>query len=288
MVRRPKGSWEEGSIVNSNYETAVLRRKIIELLPSDLPLNKLTNVYDRYGDICMLTYEVEDISIDHFIPIIWGHGGNIWGNLYPLCKRLNLSKKDANPFEWVLMPQIARTIYWYLWEDLINLIAKENELSVEELIEYVYWCEENKRTLENLTMDNTRSLLLWVRERDKADYHKCAPEQNYLFRFRVRQEIILEDDVTNAFFRETIREYRKKYYPIIEACKVNGKIKYIEKGKYSYKFKQIHPTARYLTTRRNGGIDIEEWSRINHFSIKEIFEFLKNFDADDYRGWRSK
>ena len=52
-----------------------------------------------YGSLCAFCNSKLDITADHIIPISRG-GVNSEGNLQPLCKSCNSSKKDKTIMEW--------------------------------------------------------------------------------------------------------------------------------------------------------------------------------------------
>ncbi|MED3182042.1 hypothetical protein P4305_18730 [Bacillus thuringiensis] len=96
---------------------------------------------------CALTGDMDDIHLDHFIPLSWGHGGTVIENMIPLNGTLNLSKSDRNPFEWIKREDIREIVDMAKWYETIEYLAKLNGMTAKEYEEYVYWCEENKRDL---------------------------------------------------------------------------------------------------------------------------------------------
>lgn len=110
---------------------------------------------------CAITGD-DDTHLDHFIPMSTGHGGTYEGNLILLSKELNLSKGTRNPFIW------AKD---YLTEEqqknftkVVEYLAELNGLTVEEYREFVFWCFENPRDVDEITEDNRDSLSIWLRE----------------------------------------------------------------------------------------------------------------------------
>ena len=105
---------------------------------------------------------------EHFIPVSWGHGGTYMGNVYLLQDSLNFSKSNQNPFEWIKRKEIKKEVDMKSWKKLINYLASRNNLSVDEFKEYVYWCERNKRTAEQVKKDgNISSKKLWRKATSK-------------------------------------------------------------------------------------------------------------------------
>jgi len=106
-----------------------------------------------------------DVTVDHFIPISWGHGGTIIGNVYPLDRTLNRTKSSMNPFRWVKRNEVKDKINMRLWDKLITDLASQNGMSVRDFTRYVNWCEENKRDLDEVKADQRLSVEIWRRER---------------------------------------------------------------------------------------------------------------------------
>jgi len=120
------------------------------------------DIYTFYHFSCALSGQTEDVQLEHFIPLSWGHGGTYKGNLYLLEKKLNVSKKDRNPFEWIKQKKIQNQIDLSKWNALIQRLASENGLTVEQFEAFVYWCEKHKRDIHQLKNDKHKtSLDIW-------------------------------------------------------------------------------------------------------------------------------
>lgn len=117
-------------------------RKI--LLPDTLTGEQHRHLISRG---CALTGDIGETHLDHFIPLAWGYGGSTIKNMIPLKGSLNLSKQDANPFEWIKREDIRQQIDMNRWHETIVYLADLNDMTPKEFEEYVYWCEENKRDL---------------------------------------------------------------------------------------------------------------------------------------------
>ncbi|MCW1241904.1 hypothetical protein [Bacillus pretiosus] len=121
-----------------------VRKARMRSLPSSLTSDQVLMLQSQG---CFLTKCTEDLHLDHFIPLAWGHGGTIIENMIPLSASLNTSKKDANPFEWIKREDIRQQIDMKRWHETIEYLAKLNDMTAQEYEKYVYWCEENKRDL---------------------------------------------------------------------------------------------------------------------------------------------
>lgn len=103
------------------------------------------------------------VQTDHFIALNTGHVGNTYGNLFPLAKGLNSSKANRNPFEWIKRDNVQRQIDMRKWLELINYFSYCFGLSVDEYKDFVYWCYEHPRTLEQIKKDGDKtSIELWI------------------------------------------------------------------------------------------------------------------------------
>lgn len=144
-------NWEEKREQNKQWfrdnpeqaQVIRMRRRTREyLLPDDITYEEVEEIKLFFGG-CALTGETEDIHLDHVIPLATGRIGAIYGNIIPLKGSLNESKRDKNIFEWFNQNKE----YWNLsqekFDGLINYLAEQNEMSVEEYKDYVYWCHEN-------------------------------------------------------------------------------------------------------------------------------------------------
>lgn len=122
---------------------------------------QLEYIFDRFNSRCSLTKSI-DIVCEHFIPVSWGHGGTYEGNIYLLNFALNLSKGNTNPFEWIKRKDVKNKISMSRWDKLIKYLSSKNKLTVPEFKEFVTWCENNKRTHEQVKNDgNKLSIDLW-------------------------------------------------------------------------------------------------------------------------------
>lgn len=130
-------------------------------LPFILTIEEEQEIIDLYQNSCSLTRMKENAAMEHFIPLSWGHGGTYKGNLYLLNGTLNLSKKNKNPFKWIETNNYQDIIDMSEWDKLIQRLATENNMTVAEFREFVYWCEANKRTEKERKSDTRLSAGIW-------------------------------------------------------------------------------------------------------------------------------
>ncbi|MBT2764292.1 hypothetical protein [Paenibacillus sp. ISL-20] len=78
-----------------------------------------------------------DEFIGHFIPLSWGHGGTYKGNLIPVNGFENMRLSNRNPLKYIKEPRNHPTIKY---------LAEQNELTTDEYISFVNWCDKNRRT----------------------------------------------------------------------------------------------------------------------------------------------
>ncbi|MGM7720626.1 hypothetical protein [Metabacillus sp. Hm71] len=144
------------------------RRLLFNSLPNTLTKDETKLIFDTFNNKCALTNSIEEVTIDHFIPVIWGHGGTYKGNVYPLTKSLNMSKGAANPFEWIKKEKIHNEIDFDSWNKLIKYLATENDMSIEDFKNYTYWCENNKRSADEFLGQGKSSAELYKETLSKS------------------------------------------------------------------------------------------------------------------------
>ena len=163
--RKAEGKeWRENNkdkIVLRSLKRRVIKKK----LPCDVYKEEWDLILDEFNHKCALTGESSNITVEHFIPLSTGHGGHIVGNVYPMTLRLNLSKSVYNPFEWVKRDDVLQEIDIEMWNSLINSLAEKNNLSVEDFQDYVYWCFNNQRKIEDITSTES-SIKLWTKAKE--------------------------------------------------------------------------------------------------------------------------
>lgn len=149
IAKRDREYRQENPEVTRTSKQRRLARK--RLLPDTLSTFQTAQLLQKG---CALTGDHNDMHLDHFIPLSWGHGGTIVENMIPLRGDLNTSKNDSNPFEWIKREDIREIVNMAKWNETIAYLANLNGMSAQEFEEYVYWCEENKR---DLTIDEEKT-----------------------------------------------------------------------------------------------------------------------------------
>lgn len=139
-------------------ETLAKRRAIDYHLGYDFTVDSNEKIF---GKTCVMTGET-DIAYDHFIPLIWRHGGSYNRNMYPLIRRLNSSKWSHNPFKWFDENRERFNLDPDKFNALVSKLAELNELTTEEYVNFVNWCDSNRRTEEEMEQSDGRpSIELW-------------------------------------------------------------------------------------------------------------------------------
>ena len=110
---------------------------------------QLADVLGRFGGGCALTNS-KDFQFDHVIPIDVGRCGSVAENLIPLNASLNSSKHANNIFEWFDDNRERFDLSQRKFDELIEYLADINEMTVEEYRDYVYWCHDNPRTVDEI------------------------------------------------------------------------------------------------------------------------------------------
>lgn len=127
---------------------AQIRRAREKQLPSNLTQEQFDLIMNHYGGACALTGKERDVQMDHVIPISIGHGGTTFGNIIPLNKTLNSSKKDANIFEWFKKNQKRFDLDEARFGRMIDILSAVNGMSTQQYRNYVYWCHDNPQLLD--------------------------------------------------------------------------------------------------------------------------------------------
>lgn len=163
MTKWYKENWDRFQ----NMKRAVFhRRRTMETsLPNTLTADEIGEIKEHFGNACSLTGRTDDIHLDHFIPLAIGHGGTYKGNIVPLTREVNRSKSAKNPFEWIEDEETKKLVDLNRWEKLIEYLADQNGLTVDEFKDYVNWCFENPRKVEEIE-EGVTSIELWKRSKD--------------------------------------------------------------------------------------------------------------------------
>ncbi|MCI3919145.1 hypothetical protein MO973_02725 [Paenibacillus sp. TRM 82003] len=136
-----------------------VRREMLRLLPATIDKDELAR--RKREAVCALTGAAKRVTVDHFIPLEWGHGGETEANVYFVRQDLNALKSNKNPFRWYNQLTQRSDFDAARWDRLIRELAARNGLDAREYRRYVHWCEKNKRTKEQLLADDCSSLELW-------------------------------------------------------------------------------------------------------------------------------
>lgn len=136
------------------FANAQKRRVMAELLSNNFTKEDWVNIRKKFGWKCAITQNQDAISLDHFIPVIIGHGGTYFANLIPIQRSLNSSKKDSNPYVWAKKNN-------HNLEKVISHLAKQNSLTESEYKDFVNWCFENPRGENEVRADKRHSIEIW-------------------------------------------------------------------------------------------------------------------------------
>ncbi|MFD0048911.1 hypothetical protein ACFVHQ_06200 [Actinomycetes bacterium NPDC127524] len=120
-------------------------KKLLKSLPFTLTEQQWEQIQSDFNYGCALSEHHSDLNMEHFIPKSWGHGGTYVGNVYPVYWKINRSKSYTNPFVWIERNDVKELVDMDKWHRLINYLAEQNHLSIDEFRNFVNWCESNKR-----------------------------------------------------------------------------------------------------------------------------------------------
>ncbi|MEY8748967.1 hypothetical protein [Alkalicoccobacillus gibsonii] len=89
----------------------------------------------QLNNVCILSGATSNLQLEHFIPLSWGVAGTTFENCYYIEERLNYSKGNRNPFEWIetRFQDEKNRFYGYL----VPMLAERNGMRVDEFISYV-------------------------------------------------------------------------------------------------------------------------------------------------------
>jgi hypothetical protein len=140
-----KRNWQRNNPDKVTLSKQRRRARKVEL-PDDFTPEQVTATA-LYFKGCALTGD-SNVHFDHLIPLATGHGGTTYGNMIPLRADLNLSKQNANIFEWFNANKERFNLQQEKFDLLIAWLSAANEMSVDEYKDYVYYCHANPRDVE--------------------------------------------------------------------------------------------------------------------------------------------
>lgn len=146
------------------------RKAMKRYLPHSISAKDYQSLRKTFGNACALTgvpLTSNTRHYDHPIPLSWGHGGSYIGNLIPLHKNINLSKHNKNLFTWFHENKDQLHLSETLFRRLIQYLASLHNMTPKEYEEYVFWCEQNKRTPEEVKKDPRHSYEIFWDEKHR-------------------------------------------------------------------------------------------------------------------------
>lgn len=159
-VKKWRESMGRGQIKSIRKVQRHRREARERLLPRTLTTEQLNEV-ENYFDGCALTQSKEANDLEHFIPLSTGHGGTTKGNCYPMTSTLNNSKRARNPFEWFEECKDMYGLDRSRFDNLVEYLAKQNDMTVAEYRDFVNWCFDNPRTVDDMRTDKRTSVELY-------------------------------------------------------------------------------------------------------------------------------
>jgi hypothetical protein len=108
-------------------------------------------------DSCFISGDIK-YSFDHFIATNTGHAGSYLENYSPLRRDINSSKNSKNPFEWV---ESKDNHVKLAFVTEVSRLAYLNRLTPDEYRQFVYWCYDNKRDIDEIKRDQRHSIEIW-------------------------------------------------------------------------------------------------------------------------------
>jgi len=127
------------------------------LLPDTLTKEQLEEITDRFRGGCALTGCTDGTHLDHVIPLATGHGGTTEQNMIPLRADLNISKQARCIFDWFYDVKDRFKLSQTKFDELIEYLAEVNGMTANEYEDYVRWCHDNPRVIDETILDETGS-----------------------------------------------------------------------------------------------------------------------------------
>lgn len=137
-------------ILNANK-----RRGAFSNIPHTISAKQWKNISTRFNNSCALTGDRARLHMDHVIPLSVGHGGTVYENMIPLRADLNLSKSNRNIFDWFADNRERFGLEQRKFDELIEYLADINNMTTKEYEEYVRWCHDNPRTIDEIKAEET-------------------------------------------------------------------------------------------------------------------------------------
>lgn len=122
------------------------RRSRLTDLESKFDYGDQEIVLDRFKG-CALTGS-HKFHWDHVIPVSLRREGTTLKNMIPLRPDLNLSKQNQNIFEWFEANRQRFKLSEEKFKQLIVWLATANATTSEKYRDYVYWCHDNPRIID--------------------------------------------------------------------------------------------------------------------------------------------
>jgi hypothetical protein len=112
----------QGKLVKKRSEA---RRRALKRQARLVPYKTkdLHNHFLKFGNCCVYCGTTENLTADHFIPLIKG-GPDCLGNIVPCCCRCNSSKNQADPLIWF---QAQPFFQLEKWRNILSLLGKDEQ-----------------------------------------------------------------------------------------------------------------------------------------------------------------
>lgn len=168
--RRVTGNDSQGNVVEGFMEAkhaarhdikqeGILDLDVCALTGTKLDRRAFSVAFGRRDEAAMRALQIDK---DHFVALSTGHIGSVIGNVVPILHSLNNLKGIQNPFEWRERTEAGQSIAQDRWTWLTEYLSGHFGLTPAEYREFVYWCYDHPRTIEQVIADgDIRSVDLW-------------------------------------------------------------------------------------------------------------------------------
>lgn len=131
------------------------RRAFKKSLPNETVSGDLKKIKAAFDNRCPISKLKNDLWLDHFIPLSWGHGGHYKENIVFMLSGLNISKNNKNPFKW-FREEFGNDSEVYT--QLVRYLSSLSSLTTHEYETFVNWCYANQRTVDEIKRDQRHSI----------------------------------------------------------------------------------------------------------------------------------
>lgn len=112
----------------------------MEGLESNWSEDEYNDMMNNFSGKCAISGSSDNIEVDHFIARSTGKSGTHKGNMLPVSAKINQSKANKNPYEWIKNRSEEEKARFSI---VISYLAGLNNMTEDEYRDFVYECYSN-------------------------------------------------------------------------------------------------------------------------------------------------